>query len=228
MLFQLQLHPRRVPDFQGDSHCRHGGGIHGYQRKPGSGVYIEYFAVRPPADFYPRHLQQHNHPEERGLPVNLRMTQHLADPAVNAEINEWREGPDLFAISSGVAQHPGDESHRQVKGQRGVFSMHKRRQRNQHRSHRPGGRPAQNPHQQDGLKGFIGGKEVFHALPHPHSQQVGHGDEDDQRDPLPQVGVLQEKQALKIARTDQGAGDGRRHAQLDKLRQQNETLVHAL
>src|SRR5207253_4093569 len=124
MLFQLQLHPRRVPDFQRDSHRRYRSGIHGYQWQPGSGVYIEYLTVRPPADFYPRHLQQHNHPEERGLPVNLRMTQHLADPAVNAEINEWREGPDLFTVSSGVAQHPGDESHRQIERQRGVFSMH--------------------------------------------------------------------------------------------------------
>ena len=61
----------------------------------------------------------------RNLAVDARLDQVAANPAVEAEVDERREGPDLFLLDE-AADHAGGQAQSNVEGQRQIFVMQNR------------------------------------------------------------------------------------------------------
>ena len=66
-----------------------------------------------------------------------RLGQVAADPAVDAQIDEGRERPDVFLVGGKAAQLAGEHSAKHVEGHRRPFAVQQRRERHQRAAQSP-------------------------------------------------------------------------------------------
>ena len=97
--------------------------------------------------------------QHQELGIDARLTQDAANPTVKAEVNERREGPDLF-FAGEAAEHAGYQAQSQVEGERQVFVMVDGGQRQDSAAqHGPAG-ANQQAEENYRFKGNVGGQEV--------------------------------------------------------------------
>src|SRR6185369_14113064 len=96
LYLQLHLNAGKVPDFDWNRDgCYHRGKHRKQGRRLVDGKDPEPLG-RGVLQFQPGGLQGDDHQEEGGLPFDTWMAQITLYPAIDAEVNEWSEGPYLF------------------------------------------------------------------------------------------------------------------------------------
>ncbi len=133
LLFELVLDADGVPDFERDADDDGGAGADGELHDPGAGVEREVAVrveVREEAGGV---LGRHEQDEEKHLAVEVGPGDGAADPAVEAEVDEGGEGPDVFfAGDAAVGSEDGgddevDGEGRTIRGGRGRGGRGRRR-----------------------------------------------------------------------------------------------------
>ena len=105
-------------------------------------------------------------PDDRGekhdLPVEqARRRQIAADQAINAEIDEWRERPDVVFIERHGAQLAGDKTAKHAEGQRRPLAVQQRGQGHQHAAQNARPAAADHAQQKRGLETQISGQKAL-------------------------------------------------------------------
>ena len=120
----------------------------------------------------------------RNLAVDARLDQIAANPAVEAEIDEGCERPDLFLLNE-AADGAGGQAESDVEGQREIFVVQNGGNR-QHGAaeHGPAGTDEQ-AEQNDGFKRDVGGEKVGNPKPKPNPESKRHQEKRQQRERLP-------------------------------------------
>ena len=121
--------------------------------------------------------------QHQDLAVDARLAQIAAHPAVEAEVDEGREGPDLFLLDE-AAEDAGGQPERGVEGQREVFVVEDGGDgEHDAAQHGPAGADEQ-AEKNDGLKGDVGGEEVGDRDADPDAEGERHQEEGQQGEGL--------------------------------------------
>ena len=105
----------------------------------------------------------------------LRPAQIARDPAVEAEVDERGEGPDVLGVGE-AAEDSGGRGHQQVDRQREVLVVRMRGERQGCAADHGRERAEQDAEEDRGLEGEVGGEEVRHAHAHPDAEGQRHAD----------------------------------------------------
>ena len=113
----------------------------------------------------PARLRRHDQKQHQELAVDARLAQVAAHPAVEAQVDEWRERPDLLLLDK-TAQHARSQTQSGVEGQRKIFVVVDRGHGQHHAAQHGPARPQQQAQQDDRGKGDVGSQKVGHPEPH--------------------------------------------------------------
>jgi hypothetical protein len=116
LLFQLQFDAQRVPHLERNAH--HDGRAEPDQRlqPPLAGEQRKEAVRKGVGDPVADHLHGGDEDQHQNLAVDARLAQVAAHPAVEAQVDEGREGPDLLLLDK-AAQQARRQSQRGVEGQ---------------------------------------------------------------------------------------------------------------
>ena len=227
LLFERHLDAERVPDLERDAnHDRRAEPdqrlqpeIAGKQREEAMRKHMR----NPVAN----HLHRHDEDKEENLAVDARFSQVAAHPAVKAQIDEGREGPDLFLFDE-AADHARGQAKRDIERKREKFVVQDGRN-GQHaaRKHGPAG-PDEQAEKNDGFKGDVGGKKVGHHEPDPYAERKRHQKKRQQRERLGGAALLRKEKPAEACGPRQNAGHRGNHAQLDQQRDKKEFIRHPI
>ena len=155
--------------------------------------------------------------QEQNLAVDARLDEIAAHPAVEAEIDEGSEGPDLFFLDE-AADHAGGQAESDIEGQREILVMQDGRDRqNGAAEHGPAGADQQ-AEKNDGLKRDVGGEKVRHPEPQPNAERERHQEKRQQGERLRGAALFGKEQPPEGGDARQDAGHRGHHAQLDQQR----------
>ena len=207
LLFQLDLNANAVPDFEFRPDDSDRSGVDQKLHPPGRALQAESATGRKTRKLGLHKAQRHDGDEKHGLPFErVRRGQVAPDPAIDAEVHERGERPDVFAIGSEDAQLPGDEAAQHVKGQGRPFAMPDRRKCQQNAAQHAGEPAADHAQQHRGLERQIAGHKTPGAEADPDAQGQGNADPQHQIDFLLPGPLIAEKQRLELDRAPQNAG----------------------
>ncbi len=167
LLFELVLDADGVPDFERDADDDRRAGADGELHEPGAGVELEVAArveVREEAGGV---LRRHDEDEEKHLAVEVGPGDGAANPAVEAEVDEWGEGPDVFFAGDAAvgSEDGGDE---EVDGEREVLVVGEGGEREGGAAEHGGPGAEKEAEDGNGLEGDVRCEKVldFHADEH--------------------------------------------------------------
>ena len=124
----------------------------------------------------PRSDDEEEHEE---LAVDARAAQVAAHPAVEAEVDEGREGPDFFRLDE-AAEHAGEQADGGVERQRKIFAVvHRGSGKHDAAEHRPA-RSDEQAEEDDGFEGNVGGEKVGDRDADPDAEGEGNEEEGQQ------------------------------------------------
>ena len=115
LLFELDLNTDAIKNFELSSNHHDRSSVNrGFH--PGAGALkAERGIWKKAGQLGVNKAQRHDRDKEHNLPVEEAGRRKVApNPAVNAQINEGRERPDIFLVRRNLAQLPGDESAQHV------------------------------------------------------------------------------------------------------------------
>ncbi len=163
----------------------------------------------------------------RNLAVDARLDQVAAHPAVEAQVDERRERPDLFLLDE-AADRAGGQAKSNVEGQREILVMQDGGNRQDRAAEHGPARPDEQAEKNDGFKGDVGGEKVGNPEPKPDPESERHQEKSQQRQRLPATALLGKKQAPESGDARQYAGHRGHHAQLDQQRDPNQVIGHTI
>ena len=172
-------------------------------------------------------LHRGNQDEQQNLTIELRSLEVASHPAINTEVDERRERPDVLGRRD-TPERPRNRGDRQIDGQGQVFAMRKRRQRHPRRASHRRKRTHQNTQQNRRLEGDIRGKEVGDAHPHKHPKRQRNTDQGHKLRRLPEAAMRQQQKVAEGSGSGQRTRDRRRDAQLNQQRDQKERVCNRL
>ena len=187
----------------------------------------EELARQQPAQLHARQLRGQNVEKKQALPVHAGTRQVAANPAIQAQIHERSEGPDVFLVGSGIAQHAPREADEHVERERSQFAVVERGQPEQGAAGGAGHASADYPQQDGGFHREVSRLEVAHRHAHEHAQGERRNDEERQMYLLLQRPLFLKQQLLEVAGAHHGAADRGGHAQFHQQGYEDETRVHA-
>ena len=134
-------------------------------------------------DPHAQHLHADDQHQQQDLAIEARLAQIAAYPAVDAEVDKGREGPDFFRLDRAAVQ-TRDNGHPEKEGQAQIFVVQHRGQR-QHRAPEQS-RPwaQQDAQDDDGFKTDVGGVEVGDDEADPYAQRQRNTEEGQQANGL--------------------------------------------
>ena len=172
-----------------------------------------------------RDLTEHDEEEHEDLAVNARLVEIAADPAVEAEIDEWGEVPDFFFFD-GKAEESGGEAEDGVEGQGEEFMVVDGGDGKDDAAEHGFYGAEEQAEEDDGFKGDVGGEEVGDGGADPDAEGEGDEEKGHQSDGLAAAAVVRKEKPLEGA----GAGERRRYgrgdAELDQERDEQEGVRH--
>ncbi len=104
----------------------------------------------------PARLRRHDEKQHQKLPVDVRLAQVAPHPAVEAQVNERRERPDLLHLDK-AAQDARRQTQGCIEGQSQELMVVDRGRRQHHPAQHGPARPHQQTQQNDRFEGDVGG-----------------------------------------------------------------------
>jgi len=196
-----------VPDFEGDADDYGGAGADGELHEPGAGVELEIAAGVEVGEQAGGVLGHHDEDEEKHLAVEVGPGDGAANPAVEAEVDEGGEGPDVFFASDAAvsSEDGGDE---EVDGEGEVLVMGEGGERKGGGANHGGPGAEEEAEDGDGLEGDVGCEEVGDAYADEHAEHEGDADPGEEMKGFASVAGLEEEQAFEGDGAGERAGDG--------------------
>ena len=174
------------------------------------------FGQRPP-DFRLQKTQADDRREKGDLPIeDARARQIAANHAIEGEIDERRERPDVFLFRSELAQPTGDNSGEHIQGQAGPLAVQHGGQRDQRSAESSRQTAADYAQQQRGFEREVTGEEALNADAYPDAECDRNRHPQRQIDLVPGFALFTEDQVLEFLGAHQRARQGCGHAQLDQ------------
>jgi hypothetical protein len=225
LLFELHLDAESVPDLEGDADDDGGAepdenlgpGFFGDQRKELMG---EHASQPDAASFCGDDEEKH---EE--LAVDAGAAEDAADPAVEAEVDEGREGPDFIGLDE-AAEDSGEEGDGDVEGEREVLGVEHSREREDGSAEGGPARADEEAEEDDGFERDVGGEEVGDGSADPHAEGEGDEKEGEESESLIGMALFREEESAEGGTARENAGYGRHDTQLDQKGDQDETVGH--
>src|SRR5438445_2500342 len=178
-------------------------------------------------------VQPQDHDQEHHLPVREAGPRlGTSNPAVKAEIVEWRESPDLFVVRGKFSELPSGQADYNVQRQHQPCATEYRRQRQQgSASH--SSKPARDGAQENNrFEREIASKRALSAEPYPDTERQVESDPLGDRQTERQINLLldralfTEQQRLEFDRAHESSSDSRSYAQLHQQVDQDESVFH--
>src|ERR1700674_342795 len=229
LFFQLYLDANAVEDFQFRAHP------HDYRKvdralhqipiqsssaalRPQARAFQAEDGIRPEVpDLRLQETQAHDGGEKSDLPIeHARPRQIAPNHAIEGEVDERRERPDVFLFGREAAQPPGDNSGKHIQWQARPLAIHDRRQRYQRSPDPSREAPADHTQQQRRFERQVAGAETLDAASYPDAKRDRDRHPERQINFVPGFALLTEDQTLEFFGAHQRARHGRGHAQLDQ------------
>lgn len=141
-------------------------------------------------------LCRHDEDEEKHLAVEMRPGDGAADPAVEAEVDERGEGPDVFfAGDAAVGSEDGGDG--EVDGEGEELVMAERGEGERGAANHGGPGAEEKAQDGGGLEGDVGGEEVGDAHADEHAEHERDADPGEEVKSFAGGAVLEEKQTLE-------------------------------
>src|ERR1700727_2296679 len=141
-------------------------------------------------------LGRHDEDEEKHLAVEVGPGDGAADPAVEAEVDERGEGPDIFFAGKAAvgSKDGGDE---EVDGEGEVLVVGERGEREGGTADHGGPGAEKEAEDGDRLEGEVGCEEVGDAYADEYAEHQGGADPGEEVEGLASVAVLEEEQPFE-------------------------------
>ena len=152
-------------------------------------------------------LRRHDEDQEKHLAVEVGPGDGATNPAVEAEVDERGEGPDVFFAGDAAvgSEDGGDE---EIDGKREVLVVCDGGKREGRAADHGGPGAEEEAEDGDGLEGDVGCEEVGDAYADEHAEHEGDADPGEEMKGFASVAGLEEEQAFEGDGAGERAGDG--------------------
>jgi len=152
-------------------------------------------------------LRHHDEDEEKHLAVEVGPGDGAADPAVEAEVDEWGEGPDIFfASDAAVGSEDGGDD--EVDGEGEPFVVADGGNGEGGGTYHGGPGAEEEAEDGDGLEGDVGCEEVGNAHADEYAESEGDADPCDEVQGFAGGAGFEQEQTLEGRGAGERAGDG--------------------